>query len=83
MSVINLRHGPRTENTAPILFSGADHIENTVSFIVACWNVFTEPLPGNASQCSLPVIQLGGRSSDSSHASSEAEQDAIYELSGI
>jgi hypothetical protein len=27
---------------------GADDIENTASFIIACWTVFTEPLPGNA-----------------------------------
>jgi hypothetical protein len=49
MSVINLRHGPRTENTAPILLHGADHTENTASSIVVCLNVFTEPFPGNAS----------------------------------
>jgi hypothetical protein len=27
---------------------GADDIEKTASFIVACWTVFTELLPGNA-----------------------------------
>jgi hypothetical protein len=48
--VINFRHGPRTENTAPILLRGADHIEDTATSMVACWQVFTEPLSGNASQ---------------------------------
>jgi hypothetical protein len=28
-------------------WNGSDEIENTASSIVACWTVFTEPLPGN------------------------------------
>jgi hypothetical protein len=37
LCVINLRHGPRSESIASILLRSTDHIENTVSFIVACW----------------------------------------------
>jgi hypothetical protein len=28
-SLISSRHGPRTENTAPLLLHGADHVQNT------------------------------------------------------
>jgi hypothetical protein len=38
----NLLHSPVVP---PLLV--ADDIENTASFIVACWTVFTELLPGN------------------------------------
>jgi hypothetical protein len=34
MSVVNLRHGPRVEKTAPIPLRGTDHVENTASSIV-------------------------------------------------
>jgi hypothetical protein len=30
------------------LLLGADDIESTASYIVECWTVFTELLPGNA-----------------------------------
>jgi hypothetical protein len=41
-----LRNGLHNSVVPPLL--DADDIENTVSSIVACWNVFTELLPGNA-----------------------------------
>jgi hypothetical protein len=41
-----LRNGLHNPVVPPLL--GADDIENTASFIVACWTVFTELLPGNA-----------------------------------
>jgi hypothetical protein len=31
-----------------VLLCGADHIQNTTSYIVVCWNMFTELLPSNA-----------------------------------
>jgi hypothetical protein len=39
------------ENTVSIVVDATahvDYIENTALFIVACWTVFTELLPGNA-----------------------------------
>jgi hypothetical protein len=36
-------------NAVVPLLLGADDIENTASYIVACWTVFTELLPGNTS----------------------------------
>jgi hypothetical protein len=41
-----LRHGLHNPVVPPLL--RADDVENTASSIVACWNVFTELLPGNA-----------------------------------
>jgi hypothetical protein len=46
---VKLRYGTRTKNS-PALLRGADDIENTASTIVVCLNVFTKPLPGNASK---------------------------------
>jgi hypothetical protein len=39
-----------------VLFCGADHVENTASYIVTCWYVFTEPFPRNGLH--NPVVLL-------------------------
>jgi hypothetical protein len=40
--------GNGLHNTVFPLLLGADDIENTASYIVECWTVFAELLPGNA-----------------------------------
>jgi hypothetical protein len=47
---------PSARTTHRKLSRGTDHIENTNSYIVACWYVFTEPLPRNGLH--NPVVLL-------------------------
>jgi hypothetical protein len=49
-----LRNGLHNTVVPPLL--GADGIENTASFIVACLTVFTEQLPGNALIKSITIL---------------------------
>jgi hypothetical protein len=49
-----LRNGLHNPVVPPLL--GADDIENTASFIVACWAVFIELLPGNALIKSVTIL---------------------------
>jgi hypothetical protein len=52
--ILSARTTHRKHST--VLLHGADHIENTASYNVACWNVFTEPLPRN--MLHNPVVLL-------------------------
>jgi hypothetical protein len=37
---------------------GADHVENNFPYLVACWELFTEPLPGNALIKSVTICHI-------------------------
>jgi hypothetical protein len=68
---IILRHGPHSKHVSCVRLwvhwfvistgSGADNIENTASSIVACWTVFTEPLPGNVLIKSVTILAVINR----------------------
>jgi hypothetical protein len=61
-SLISSRHGPCTENSPSIVAWHRPHSKHISSTVVwrhhACVNVFTEPLPGNASQYSIFCVSI-------------------------
>jgi hypothetical protein len=53
-------------NPVVLLLLGADHTENSFPYIVACWELFTEPLPSNASIKSVTIFLISSISSTAS-----------------